>query len=55
MVTPTTQPDPDIVDAIRAGASGSLVKDTDPSDLLAAVRAVARAVMRSSRLVSPLS
>lgn len=31
-----------VFDAIRAGAGGFLVKDTEPSDLLAAVRVVAR-------------
>ncbi len=31
-----------VFDAIRAGAGGFLVKDTEPSDLLDAVRAVAR-------------
>jgi DNA-binding NarL/FixJ family response regulator len=31
-----------VFDAIRAGAGGFLVKDTEPSDLLTAARAVAR-------------
>ena len=30
-----------VFDALRAGASGFLLKDTDPADLLAAVRVVA--------------
>lgn len=41
LVLTTYDTDDHIVDALRAGASGFLVKDTRPADLLAAIRTVA--------------
>ncbi|MGV4885406.1 LuxR C-terminal-related transcriptional regulator [Streptomyces viridosporus] len=41
LVLATYDPDENIVDALRAGASGFLVKDTGPAELLDAVRTVA--------------
>jgi len=42
LVLTTFDLDEYVFDALRAGASGFLVKDTEPVDLLAAIRAVAR-------------
>ena len=42
VILTTFETDEYVFDAIRAGASGFLVKDTDPADLLRAVRVVAR-------------
>lgn len=41
IIVTTFELDEDIVRAVRAGASGFLVKDTEPADLIRAVRAVA--------------
>ncbi|MEU1081879.1 response regulator transcription factor [Streptomyces sp. NPDC005908] len=41
LVLTTYDTDENIVDALRAGASGFLVKDTRPAELLAAIRTVA--------------
>ncbi|MEW2081188.1 response regulator transcription factor [Streptomyces sp. NPDC005283] len=41
LVLTTYDTDEHIVEALRAGASGFLVKDTEPADLLAAIRTVA--------------
>ena len=41
VILTTVELDEDVVEAIRSGASGFLVKDTDPADLVRAVRAVA--------------
>jgi DNA-binding NarL/FixJ family response regulator len=42
VILTTFETDEYVFEAIRAGASGFLVKDTDPADLLRAVRVVAR-------------
>jgi DNA-binding NarL/FixJ family response regulator len=42
LVLTTFEADDYVFEALRAGASGFLLKDTDPPDLLAAVRVVAR-------------
>jgi DNA-binding NarL/FixJ family response regulator len=42
LILTTFEADDYIFEALRAGASGFLLKDTDPPDLLAAVRVVAR-------------
>ncbi len=42
LVLTTFEADEYVYEALRGGASGFLVKDTEPSDLLAAVRVVAR-------------
>ena len=41
LVLTTFESDDTVVDALRAGASGFLVKDTDPADLVRAIRTVA--------------
>jgi DNA-binding NarL/FixJ family response regulator len=41
LVLTTFESDDTVVDALRAGASGFLVKDTEPADLIRAVRTVA--------------
>ncbi|MWB98756.1 response regulator [Agromyces seonyuensis] len=41
VIVTTFQLDDDVVRAVRAGASGFLVKDTEPADLVRAVRAAA--------------
>jgi DNA-binding NarL/FixJ family response regulator len=42
LILTTFEADEYVYEALRAGASGFLVKDTEPADLLAAVRVVAR-------------
>jgi DNA-binding NarL/FixJ family response regulator len=42
LILTTFEADDYVFEALRAGASGFLLKDTDPPDLLAAVRVVAR-------------
>jgi DNA-binding NarL/FixJ family response regulator len=42
VILTTFETDEYVFEAIRAGASGFLIKDTDPADLLRAVRVVAR-------------
>ena len=42
MILTTLDGDEQVFDALRAGASGFLVKDTEPTDLLQAVRVLAR-------------
>jgi DNA-binding NarL/FixJ family response regulator len=42
LILTTFEADDYVFDALRAGASGFLLKDTEPADLLAAVRVVAR-------------
>jgi DNA-binding NarL/FixJ family response regulator len=42
LILTTFEVDEYVFEALRAGASGFLLKDTEPSDLLAAVRVVAR-------------
>lgn len=49
LVVTTFESDEYVYEAIRAGASGFLVKDTEPADLLQAVRVVAR----GDALISP--
>jgi DNA-binding NarL/FixJ family response regulator len=49
LVLTTFESDDYVYEAIRAGASGFLVKDTEPAELLAAVRVVAR----GDALISP--
>ncbi len=41
LILTTFESDENVFDALRGGASGFLLKDTDPTDLLKAVRAVA--------------
>jgi DNA-binding NarL/FixJ family response regulator len=41
LVLTTFESDDTVVDALRAGASGFLVKDTEPADLIRAIRTVA--------------
>jgi DNA-binding NarL/FixJ family response regulator len=41
LILTTFESDDTVVDALRAGASGFLVKDTEPADLIRAVRTVA--------------
>jgi DNA-binding NarL/FixJ family response regulator len=41
LILTTYDTDDDVLDALRAGASGFVVKDTRPADLLAAIRTVA--------------
>lgn len=42
LILTTFEADEYVFEALRAGASGFLVKDTEPADLLAAIRVVAR-------------
>jgi DNA-binding NarL/FixJ family response regulator len=42
LILTTFESDENIFEALRAGASGFLVKDTDPAELLRAVRVIAR-------------
>ena len=42
LILTTFEADDYVFDALRAGASGFLLKDTEPADLLAAVRVIAR-------------
>jgi DNA-binding NarL/FixJ family response regulator len=41
LILTTFESDDTVVDALRAGASGFLVKDTDPADLIRAVKTIA--------------
>src|SRR5262249_59412756 len=41
IVLPPSDPDAHVLNALRAGASGFLLKDTPPADILRAIRAVA--------------
>jgi DNA-binding NarL/FixJ family response regulator len=49
LILTTFESDDTVVDALRAGASGFLVKDTEPADLIRAVRIIAA----GESLVSP--
>jgi DNA-binding NarL/FixJ family response regulator len=42
LILTTFETDENVFEALRAGASGFLLKDTEPADLLAAVRVIAR-------------
>jgi DNA-binding NarL/FixJ family response regulator len=42
IILTTFEEDEYVFEAIRAGASGFLVKDTEPEDLISAIRVVAR-------------
>jgi DNA-binding NarL/FixJ family response regulator len=42
LILTTFETDDDVIDAMRAGASGYLLKDAEPSDLLDAIRVVAQ-------------
>jgi DNA-binding NarL/FixJ family response regulator len=42
IILTTFEADEYVFEAIRAGASGFLVKDTEPEDLISAIRVVAR-------------